>query len=201
MSTASWTIDRETAEIIMPSGRDSFDMDRAWPRNGALWSANSYEWCHPFDGGIECAKCGIERAKEAEGEEYDLRKVPTGDGGWGLEFCTYEFTEMMHCDCGVTLGGWEDVCSICDELCSTYDDAKLHLFGYIGDMEFMGGHLYKFVATADDMPPDDIIESLDPICVPCLDHKYEYDHFKDAIASPIYDGLAWKIERIDEESK
>ena len=196
MSTASWTIDRETAEIIMPdvNDRSSLNLDNAWPRNGGLWSAKSYEWCHVYDGGIDCVHCGIESLIKGVDKYGEKVEGP-------LEFATYEFTEMWHCDCGVTLGGWEEDCAICGETCSTYDDAGLHLFGYIGDMEFMGGHLYKFVAMADDMPPDDIIESLDPICGPCLDHEYEYDHFKDAIASPIYDGIAWKIERIDEENE
>lgn len=201
MSTASWTIDRETAEIIMPSGRESFDMDRAWPRNGAMYSANQYDWCHVFDGGIECAKCGILRAKEAEGEEYDLRKVPTGDGGWGLEFCTYEFTELMHCDCGETLGGWEEDCSDCGELCSTYDDAELHLFGYIGEMEMMGFTMFEIVFSTDDTPPADVYDSVRPICGPCLDQGYTYDHFKDVTSHPYGDTPAWKIERINEESE
>lgn len=194
MSTASWTIDRETAEIIMPdvNDRNSLNLDNAWPRNGGLWSANSYEWCHVYDGGIDCVYCGIESLIDGIGKYGDIVEGP-------LEFATYEFTELHHCDCGVTLGGWEENCSDCGELCSTYDNAGLHLFGYIGDMELMGFTMFEIVFSTDDIPPADVYDSVRPICVPCLDQGYTYDHFKDVTSHPYGDTPAWKITPKGEE--
>lgn len=186
MSTASWTIDRETAEIIMPdvNDRSSLNLDNAWPRNGGLWSANSYEWCHVYDGGIDCVYCGIESLIDGIGKYGDIVEGP-------LEFATYEFTELYHCDCGVTLGGWEENCSDCGEWCSTYDNAGLHLFGYIGEAEGL-----EIVFSADDIPVHDTVR---PICGPCLDQGYAYSFLSDVVSNPYGDTPAWKIERIEEE--
>lgn len=203
MSTATWKISRETAEIIMPGGRDSIDLDRAWPANWALNSANQYEWCHVYDGGIECVACGLEAVLEG-GEEYEWRKVTweTSDGETheGLEFATYEFSELVYCECGEVLGGWVDQCQFNDDkvdhgLCDNYSNREnpkpdTVLYGYIVEGD-IGNEAVWF---PDDMPGDD--DNSRAICQECFGRLYTLGEYVDKPSSIIgrYDGAMFWID-------
>lgn len=108
MSTATWKINKERADIIMGDGADDdFDLNRAWQWNWLLAKATQYEWAaftpEEYEGyeNTLCEKCAVRWVSEGKVEE--------------IELFTYELTEIMYCDsCGTDLGGWDIECAKCE---------------------------------------------------------------------------------------
>ena len=159
MSTATWKIDKELAEIIMGDGVSTFfDLDRGWQWNWLLAKASQYEWAAftPDDytgyGDILCAKCAVKMVAEGKFDE--------------IELFTYELSDIMGCDvCYEELGGWDCECRKCGKWelvtkgCMVVDAEKRMLFTtpqeYPGDdVEWLCGDcveaaIDKYVTSAD----------------------------------------------------
>lgn len=171
MSTATWTIDHEDAELISSPRDESmyWNLNRAWPSNWLIGNANQYEWA-AFDeeGIIICWRCAVKNVL---------------DGIWEkVELFTYEDTEEVLCDqCdAIWLGGFAVDCECCERTVWSVPviTTATRLWG--SEITYSEGGGAELLNDDGSVNYDDRMYDCGDggggwVCCDCLEAHYDYD--------------------------
>lgn len=168
MSTATWTIDKDAAELIAREEEPKrWNLDRAWVSNWALASANQYDWA-AFDDDenpseIICWRCAIKQVIDGEREKAGL--------------FTYEEQEEVLCSvCNeIWVGGTTVECECCGEY--TWSTPVVHpetyLWGNHTPYQEHGGAV-KLYPDGQENYDDREDEEGRWVCYDCIDKHYNW---------------------------